>query len=273
MGDEEVRGVFDVVILGCGYAGAAVARLARSRRLTVAVTVRSPERAARLAADGFHVVAAPALSSALVDRLISPHAHVVVAFPPDGETDARIAASCARAAATTYVSSTGVYGSRTGVIDDTTPLPETQTARAAPIVAAESLWRSIGATVLRCPGIYGADRGLHMRILRGEHRIAGDGSSFTSRIHVDDLAQLILASRSTRNETFVVGDLEPTTQNEIAEWVSSRYHVPFPERAPLASVPESLRADRRIDPARALRKLGITLLFPTFREGMPGPPS
>jgi nucleoside-diphosphate-sugar epimerase len=262
------RAMFDVVVLGCGYAGAAVARLARERHLSVVATVRNPERAARLVADGIEVIAAPQLSAEAIARLISPQSHVVVAFSPDGETDARIAPACAHAAAITYVSSTSVYGSRRGVIDESTPLPEEQTARSAPIVAAETTWRAVGATVLRCPAIYGADRGLHLRIVRGEHRIAGDGSAFTSRIHVEDLAQLILASRATRAETFVVGDLEPATQNEIATWISHEYGVAFPERVPLASVPESLRADRRIDPAHALGKLDVTLRFPSFREGM-----
>ncbi len=260
--------MFDVVVLGCGYAGLRVARLARSRGESVVVTVRNAEHAARLRVENFEVVEESALTPAIVDRLVFAGAHVVVAFPPDGETDARIAAACERATAITYLSSTSVYGSTAGVIDDTTPLPETQTARAAPIVAAENIWRAVGATVLRCPAIYGSDRGIHQRIVRGEHRIAGDGTSFTSRIHVDDLAQLVLAARSTRGETFVVGDLEPATQNEIATWVAHEYGVPFPERVPIASVPESLRADRQIDPKKALQTFAIELIFPTFRQGM-----
>jgi nucleoside-diphosphate-sugar epimerase len=258
----------DVVVLGCGYAGTAIARLARSRGLWVVATVRSEDRAAKLRAEDFEVVAAPALSDALVNPLIFTGTHVIVAFPPDGETDARVAPACERAAAVTYLASTSVYGSRSGVIDDTTPLPESQSARGAPILAAENIWRSVGATVLRCPAIYGADRGIHIRIASGVHRIAGDGSSFTSRIHADDLAQLVLASRSQRAETFVVGDREPATQNEIATWVATEYDVPFPARVPIESVPESLRADRRIDPKRALDRLGVSLLFPTYREGM-----
>ena len=44
--------------------------------------------------------------------------------------------------------------------------------------------------------------------------------------------------------------------------------VPLPPFVPLESVHESLRADRRIDASRALATLGVTLRYPTYREGM-----
>lgn len=263
-----------VVVLGCGYAGAAVARLARERALGVLTQVRSDARAAALRAEGFEVLQVPVLDDDAVPRLALDAATlVVIAFPPDGTTDARLAPHLAAAGAVTYVSSTGVYGEHRGVLDDATPIPSAPapSERALRILAAEQAYREQGATVLRCPGIYGPDRGLHVRVIKGEHRIPGDGTRFLSRIHIDDLAQLVLASGApghARGETYVVGDREPATQLEVVGFLADAYGVPFPAFVPLESVHETLRADRRVDASRALSTFGVTLRHPTYREGM-----
>jgi nucleoside-diphosphate-sugar epimerase len=234
----------------------------------VLTNVRSDARAEALRAEGFEL-----LQLATLDASIAAHVDattdVVVAFPPDGETDARVAPGLARAASVTYISSTGVYGEHRGVVDDATPLPASPNPRSARLLAAEDAYRALGATVLRCPALYGRDRGLHARILRGEHKIPGDGTLYLSRIHVDDVAQLVLAAPSkAAKETFVLGDLEPAPHVDVVRWVAEAYGVPVPPFVPLESVHESLRADRRVDASRALAKLGVTLLYPTYREGM-----
>jgi len=260
-----------VVVLGCGYAGAAVARLARAHGHEVLTQVRSAARAAALRAEGFEVREVPAIDDAFVTALaVDEDTHVVIAFPPDGVTDARLGPQLARAGAITYVSSTGVYGDHRGVVDDLTPVAHAS-ERAAKILAAEQAYRASSATVLRCPGIYGPDRGLHVRMLKGEHRIPGDGTRHLSRIHIDDLAQLVLASGAAaeaRGETYVVGDAEPAAQIDVVRFIAESYRLPLPPHVPLESVHESLRADRRVDASRVLGALGVTLRHPSYREGM-----
>lgn len=261
-----------VLVLGCGYAGAAVARLARARGCAVVAYVRSDARTAGLRAEGFDVRQLQVLDERLGEH-VDARTLVVVAFPPDGATDARLAPLLSRAAAITYISSTGVYGEHRGLVDDATPVPEAPppSERAAKILAAEAAYRDQGATVLRCPGIYGRERGLHVRVMKGEHRIPGDGTRFLSRIHVEDLAQLVLgsaASARVRPDTFVVGDLEPAPHVEVVRFIAEAYGVPMPPFVPLESVHESLRADRRIDASRALSTLRITPRYPSYREGM-----
>ena len=266
-----------VLILGCGYAGAALARLAMARGLDVLAHARSDVRIAALRDEGFAVLQRTELDQTTAKH-VDDRTHVVIAFPPDGVTDARVAPGLVQAAAVTYVSSTGVYGDHRGVVDDTTPLPPARavvssTDRGARIVAAEEAYRRVGATVLRCPALYGRDRGLHVRILRGEHRIPGDGTRYLSRIHVDDLAQLILAlvppaARAPIGDTFVVGDREPARHIDVVRFVCETYGVPLPPFVPLESVHESLRADRRVDASRALATSGIALRYPSYREGL-----
>jgi len=259
-----------VLVLGAGFTGSHVAELARAQGLAVLTHTRSEASAAPLRQRGFEVRVRPLLDASVAGWL-GPSTHVVVAFPPDGETDARIAGALGAAHSVAYVSSTGVYGALRGAIDDTTAVPTPPAPRAARILDAEAAYRAVGATVLRCPGIYGATRGLHQRVLRGEHRVPGAGENVLSRIHVEDLAQLLLAAAQVRGETFVVGDLAPAPHIAVVRHIAERYGVPLPPSVPAESLHESLRADRAVDPRRALAVLGVTLRYPSYREGMPGP--
>jgi nucleoside-diphosphate-sugar epimerase len=256
-----------VLILGCGYVGLRVLQLARSRGLPVAATVRSTERVALLERAGAKVLVAPSIGPEIEPQL-DARTRVVVAFPADPETDASVASSIARADSIVYISSTGVYGGVRGRLDDSTPLPAASDARVARLQLAEQRYRDAGATVLRSPGIYGPDRGLHMRILRGEHQIPGKGAQVLSRIHAEDLAQLALSPAAVRGETFLVGDREPAPHIEVVEFVCETYRVPMPPSAPLETLHASLRADRAVDASRALARLGVTLRYPSYRQGM-----
>ncbi|HVW29097.1 MAG TPA: NAD-dependent epimerase/dehydratase family protein [Polyangiaceae bacterium] len=256
-----------VLVLGTGYVGGAVARAARARGLSVVCTARSDDAARALERDGFRALVAAALDETVASEATAD-THVVVAFPPDDRTDARVSPALRGACSVVYVSSTGVYGDRRGHVDDETEVPRPPAERARRILDAEAAYRAMGGTVLRCPGIYGPERGLHMRVLRGEHRIPGDGSRTLSRIHVVDLAELLLAASTAPGETFVVGDLEPAPHIDVVRFVCETYGVPMPPSVPLGDVHDSLRADREIDASRALARLGVTLRFASYRDGM-----
>ncbi len=258
-----------VVVLGAGYAGLAIAQAALARGLSVAATSRSRERAASLrATHPSLVVEHVAELGPSTARLVGPDTHVVVTFPPDGATDARIAPHLAHARALTYLSTVGVYDDHAGLLDDATPLPAEPSPGATARLAAERSWRHAGATTLRCPAIYGADRGVHVRLAQGTFQVPGDGTRATSRVHVEDLAALALAAAAVRGETFVVGDERPATHDEVVRWVCAERGLPHPGYVPLDEVHRTLRADRRVDASRALRELGVTLRFPSYREGM-----
>lgn len=259
-----------VAVLGAGYTGEAVLRAAARLGLTATAIVRREERARELRERGYSATAMTDFGDGLAGAL-PPRAHVIVTFPPDGVVDQRAAKACSDAGVgrITVVSSTGVYGSQSGVIDDRTPVTARPSPAATLRLAAEDVWRSLGAVVLRAPAIYGKDRGLHLRVIRGEHKIPGDGSGFISRLHVDDLAALLLAGpRAKPGDTFVVGDAEPAPHRQVIDWICAHYSAPRPPEVPLDSVHESLRGDRRVDGSRALRELGVVLRYPSYRDGM-----
>lgn len=256
---------FDVVVFGAGFTGARVAEAARRRGRSALGVVRSEASAEALRARGVPATTEDAASVAR--RCVGSTTHAIVTFPATAPSELELAPLLASARAVSYLSTTGVYEDLEGVIDDATPLPPTPSPKYAAVLAAERAFRAVGAAVLRSPGIYGSERGVHVRLKRGDFRLSGDGSRYGSRIHVEDLAQLLLASAATPGETLVVGDREPCRQIDLVSWLCQRLSLPLPPSAPLEAVHETLRRNRRVDARRALERLGVPLKYPTFREG------
>ncbi len=263
-----------LIIVGYGQLGMAVHR-EMSRRDTHAViaTTRSLARADDMRAT-FGVETLLLRDDALLLRddtlraAVHADTDVVVSFPPDGASDALFARALRGARRIVYISSTGVFGAVSGHVDDDTAVDPSD-ARAAPRLHAEALWRDVGAIALRAPAIYGAGSGLHKRLLAGTHRLVEDGNRHVSRIHVDDLAVLTLAAldRAAPCSTYVVGDHEPSTQRAVVEFLCGRLALPLPPAISVNDAPPTLRGNRIVDGSRALRELGVTLRYPSYREG------
>jgi nucleoside-diphosphate-sugar epimerase len=260
-----------LVILGCGFTGSEVARRAIARGVEVVATVRSSDRLEELRRLGAVVHVSPSLSHQQVAEMVRPAAAVLVAFAPDGHTDAQIAPALDAAKRVVYISTTGVFGGAHGRVDESTPV-EPDEPRARERLAAEKIYRDLGATILRAAGIYGPGRGLHRRILAGDFRIPGGGLNVVSRVHVGDLAAIVLGVLEAppplvKGEVFVVADDTPVPQIEAIRWLCDRLGVPVPPSAPIDQVAQSLRHDRSVDNARIKRVLSYRFDFPSYREG------
>lgn len=251
-----------LLLLGCGYTLTRLALGPAYARPRVAVT-RDPDRAQALRSSGAEVLA---LDEALAR---AAGADVVVSFPPEAGLDLAVAQGLSRArpAALVYLSSTGVYGARSGEIDESTPVDESAHGAAARLET-ERRFRSLGGVVLRCAGIYGPGRGLHVRLREGTYRLPAAAGRRISRIHVDDLAQAILVAleRAQPGEVLNVADDTPAPHEEVVTWLCARLGLPLPPTTPLEALPPTLRGDRSIRNAR-LRALGWAPRYPSYREG------
>jgi len=251
-----------IVLLGVGNVAFHVARLL-SPRCTIFGTTRSADRIQLLEAAGIKPIV---VDGDLLPSQLLANANILVSFPPDEATDAAWSAQCAHAKRIIYISSTGVYGKTSGVINEDSPVDHND-PRALRRIEAENIWRQRGAIVLRCPGLYAAETGMHRRM--GQMKIPGDGTNYVSRIHLDDLARIIEAcfERTLNNSTYVVGDLKPSTHLETISWLCERMGVELPALADLSEVSPTLRGNRQIDSSKLLKELGLTLQYPTYREG------
>lgn len=252
-----------LVLLGSGYTLTRLA-LAQARvGRTVIAATREASRRSELERAGARVCL---LEEALA---LTEASHAVHSIPPDAGLDALIAEALALhpPARLVYLSSTGVYGTARGDVDEETPVePSTPPARGR--IEAEARFRPLGAVVLRIAGIYGPGRGAHSRLLAGILRLPEGGGGRISRVHVDDLAQAIRVAleRGVPGSVYCVADDRAATQGETVAWLCSHLGVPPPPTVPLANLHETLRGDRAVKNA-LLRALGWVPRYPDFETG------
>ncbi|HEU4734793.1 MAG TPA: NAD-dependent epimerase/dehydratase family protein [Kofleriaceae bacterium] len=270
-------------IVGCGYTGTELARtLVAARDLAgeVIATRRDAEAAralgAALGVRGERLELSAAAGPAM--PAVPPGAIVVCTAPPGrdpaGEIRALLAAA-RDAARIVYVSSTGVYGPGHGAwVDETWPVaPFTGSGRARAAAEAALAGATVPWVALRAAGIYGPGRGLIDRIRAGTYRVIGDGTSHVGRIHVRDLVQAIVrAGTSAVTGPVNAADDDPAPIGQVADAVAARLGLPPPPRVPAdqvaAEVAGMLTANRRIANRRLREELGVTLRYPSWRDGL-----
>lgn len=228
-------------------------------------TTRSAERVAeirQLGIEPLFIESFDDLETQLDDAL------VVVSFPPDPKSDDAACRSARNAAGIVYISSTAVYGKRECIVNENTDV-ESESPQAKSRLDAEQKWLQVGASIVRAPGIYGGGNGMHLRLLSGNYRLPGDGSNYVSRIHVHDLSSMILRvlELNKRGQVYLAGDNQPTTHKEIVEWLVQRLNLPFPDSIPLDQCHYTQRGNRRVDASNSMKELGVTLKFPTYKDG------
>jgi nucleoside-diphosphate-sugar epimerase len=174
-------------------------------------------------------------------------------------------------AAFLFVSSTSVYGQRTGewVTEESAAEPEHETGRI--LRATEDLMLERGGAVVRFAGLYGPGRSALLRkLLRGEAQVEPESDRFVNQVHRDDAASALfrLGSHATvRAGIYNAVDDLPLPLSECYRWLAERL-----QRATASSraAPGSRKrgnSNKRVSNAR-LRGTGWVPSFPSFMEGM-----
>ena len=222
----------------------------------------------RSAPDGrFAEITPLASADANAIRAAAGGAGVVVSFPPDGHSDAEFVGLVSGAARIVYLSSTAVYPADAGLVNEATPVA-TQGERAMQRLAAEALWRDLGASIVRLPAFYGPESGLHLSIARGTFRLPGRGTNIVSRVHVEDAARFVAAALNAPPGSFMLaGDDEPAPVAEVVAFVCALFGLDIPQPSAGADIPLSLRGSRSIDNSETKARFDIRLAYPTYRDG------
>ncbi len=248
-----------LVMLGVGQVAVQVAALASQYKLFG--STRDPHKSQRLKSLG--------IMPFVIQSDYITGAKVLVSFPPDGQSDELFAGLCTNAGTIIYISSTAVYGRYGGVVNESTPV-DWQSEKSKLRLQAERIWLERGAIVLRAPGLYGPESGLHLRLGNGSYRLPPDNTNYLSRIHLKDLARIILSAYAkplSAGSIYLVGDLEPAPQIDVVQWLCQKMNIPLPDICAPEVVPETLTANRRVDASKILSELNIKLEFPTYKEG------
>jgi nucleoside-diphosphate-sugar epimerase len=279
------------LIFGCGYLGERVARRWQEAGHDVAIITRSRERADHFQHDGYTAIVADVTQPESLRHL--PSADTVlfaVGFDRGGgQTIDEVYAGGMRnvlAALPTgvkrfvYISTTGVYGFRSGEwVDEATP-PDPQRSGGRASLAAEQMLISSSLAsrgiILRLAGIYGPGRVPFLNELSGGHPIPARGSGFLNLIHVDDATDVVLAadqleSLSNGPRVFCVSDGQPVQRGDYYSEVARQIGAAPPTFVePDPSSPRAARegSSRRVRNDRMLSDLCTSLTYPDYRAGL-----
>ena len=221
--------------------------------------------------------------------------HILVSIPPDELGDPVLDVHTDNIAAPThrdrrhsqlrwvgYLSTTGVYGDRGGGwVDETSELrPSGERGRRR--VDAEKAWlalwhrHGVPVHIFRLAGIYGPGRSPFEALRAGTARRIDRPGQVFSRIHVEDLASVLIGSikRPRPGAVYNVCDNEPAAPDSVIAHAASLLGLPLPplvpfDEAALSPMARSFWDDnKRVSNTLIKQELGVALRYPNYRAGL-----
>ena len=266
---------------GHGYSARALTRLLPDDWRVIGTT-RSEDKAAALMAEGTEPRIWP---GADLTPALNAATHLLISAGPNADGDPVLNALADEISSRRdqfewvgYLSTTGVYGDHQGGwVDETTPLTPS-TKRGQMRVDAEAAWQAMGLPlhIFRLAGIYGPGRGPFAKVRNGTaRRIIKKGQVF-SRIHVDDIAQVLAASIAQPNPGAIYNlcDDDPAPPEDVIAHAADLLGLPIPpaqdfETADMTPMARSFYAEsKKVRNDRIKDELGVTLLYPTYKTGL-----
>ncbi len=276
-----------LLCLGYGYTARHLRAALRHAPWRITATLRPPVKEEHdipiLPFDAGETEGTAALRAAIGEAT-----HILSTIPPQGVHDPVLRSlgdairKAERLRWVGYLSTTGVYGDRGGdwVDEQTPPAPTTERGRRR--AAAEREWldlylcADVPVHIFRLPGIYGPGRNALEAVRGGRaHMIIKPGQVF-SRIHVEDLARVLIASmnRPRPGAIYNVCDDLPAPPQDVTAHacrllgVTPPPAVPF-DKTDLSPMARSFYAEnKRVRNDLIKRELGITLAYPDYRAGL-----
>ena len=276
------------LILGCGYLGLRVARRWLAEGEAVYGLTRSRARAEELAQAGLRPIVADVTQPETLASLpaVETALYAVAHDPASGQSRRAVYvdglahaldALSDQVQRVVFISSTGVYGQADGAwVDEDTPVSPRREAGQEFALAEELLRRHrLGprSIILRSAGMYGPGRVPRLAEIRAGRPLPLPQQGYLNLIQVDDLAEIVLAAvrRATPPCLFLAGDCQPVQRRTYYECVAELLGAPpLQWTAPAPGSPAAIRAgdSKRVDARRVLQALGVTLRYPSYREGL-----
>ena len=269
-----------LLLVGCGYLGRAVARLAAGRYQRVEAYVSNPTPRPELEQLGAIIHPGDVFDDSKLPAGVSGDdkkwvKHALVMLPPSTMPSAEgsieklsnkiEAADCARSV---LISSTGVYaGSATeAVTAESNSFGHSK--RSIRLRQIETEWLAAADTnsILRLAGIYGPGRVIGLQNLKAGQSVGGSPDAWLNLIHVEDAAELSLRClRSSLARVELGADGEPVKRGEYYQYVAASKNLPEPLfEGALTRNTQS----KRCDPGSSFQRLLFQPRFPNYRAGV-----
>ena len=181
----------------------------------------------------------------------------------------------------TYLSATSVYGDHNGEWVNERSETKPSTLHGKNRLKAENDWQvfskenNLPLQIFRISGIYSKQNNILKRLKTGQAKIIKKKKHFFSRIHVEDIANILFISlkKFKTNEIFNISDDQPASLEELAEYGSSLLKINKPNPFKIEDLEEGMLKDfykesKKVDNKKIKKFFNYQFIYPSYKEGL-----
>ena len=212
--------------------------------------------------------------------------HILISIPPEHERDLVLKYFSKEILDQnikwiTYLSATSVYGNHEGkwVDENSKTLPKSKNGIER--LAVEKVWlkmyekNNIPLQIFRLSGIYSNIYNVLERIRSGNASLIRKENQFFSRIHVEDIANLLFLSlnKLKKGEIFNISDDKPASSEEVMKYGAKILNLPEPKEIKLEDIQSEMlkafyRDSKKVSNKKVKEFFNYDFKFPTYVEGL-----
>ena len=180
-----------------------------------------------------------------------------------------------------YLSATNVYGDHNGELVSESSQTKPKTKKGINRLVAEKQWLeliskfNLPIKIFRLAGIYGPNRNIKERLIKGLVKNIFKEGQFFSRIHVEDVANILSLSMNniTKNKIYNLADDFSCNLNVIIEYLCEKNSLIKPAQIDFDDMSLDYKKEsfflenKRVDNSLVKKDLLKNFKYPSFKEG------
>ena len=181
----------------------------------------------------------------------------------------------------TYLSATSVYGDHKGDWVNENSITQPTSVNGISRLEAENKWKSLAnknnypLQIFRLAGVYSKEFNILKRLKNGKAQIIDKKNHFFSRIHVEDIANILFKSLDNfkNNEIYNICDDKPAPQMEVAAYGAKLLKQDKPNSVRLEEIESEMlqnfyKDSKKVDNKKMKAFFRYNLKYPTYEEGL-----
>jgi len=212
--------------------------------------------------------------------------HILVSVPPENQEDLVIKnfskfIESSKVKWITYLSATSIYGDHKGEWvnenSKTNPISNNGIAR----LKAENAWvsleknKKIPVQIFRLSGIYSNEKNILIRLKSGSVKLINKKNHFFSRIHVDDISNILFKSLSKfkSGEIYNLSDDKPSTSEDVTLFGAKMLNIENIEKIEVDQIKSEMlksfyNESKKVSNKKMKSYFDYNLKFPSYIEGL-----
>ena len=212
--------------------------------------------------------------------------HILVSIPPENQEDLVIKnfskfIESSKVKWITYLSATSIYGDHKGEWvnenSKTNPISNNGIAR----LKAENAWfsleknKKIPIQIFRLSGIYSNEKNILIRLKSGGVKLINKKNHFFSRIHVDDISNILFKSLSKfkSGEIYNLSDDKPSTSEDVTLFGAKILNIENIEKIEVDQIKSEMlknfyKESKKVSNKKMKSYFDYNLKFPSYIEGL-----